>query len=97
MDEKHVDIVDSLIVSANSSSMIPAANAILVVKETKRMHEIMHKINAGNGTVADNGFDGKTWVGLCCVDCMCGLGQAAPAPVLTTLKHFKAEYAPKMN
>ncbi|MGB4716751.1 MAG: NADH-ubiquinone oxidoreductase-F iron-sulfur binding region domain-containing protein [Bacillota bacterium] len=24
--------------------------------------------------------------------CLCGLGQAAPKPVLTTLKYFKEEY-----
>ncbi|MDD3853825.1 MAG: NADH-ubiquinone oxidoreductase-F iron-sulfur binding region domain-containing protein [Syntrophomonadaceae bacterium] len=26
---------------------------------------------------------------------MCGLGQAAPAPVLTTLEHFKSDYTAK--
>jgi len=63
---------------------------------TKRMHEIMHKINAGKGTVADMDLM-ENLGGVMCVACLCGLGQAAPAPVLTTLKHFKAEYAAKMN
>jgi len=35
--------------------------------------------------------------GVMSVACLCGLGQAAPAPVLTTLKHFKADYAAKFN
>jgi len=29
--------------------------------------------------------------------CLCGLGQAAPSPVLTTMQHFKDEYLSKFN
>ena len=29
--------------------------------------------------------------------CLCGLGQAAPKPILTTLKHFKDEYLIRLS
>ncbi|MEA4926131.1 MAG: NADH-ubiquinone oxidoreductase-F iron-sulfur binding region domain-containing protein [Syntrophomonadaceae bacterium] len=29
--------------------------------------------------------------------CLCGLGQAAPGPVLTTLKNFRADYNAKLG
>ncbi|MGI6430347.1 MAG: NADH-ubiquinone oxidoreductase-F iron-sulfur binding region domain-containing protein [Syntrophomonadaceae bacterium] len=32
-----------------------------------------------------------------CVACLCGLGQAAPAPVLTTLEHFADDYSAHLN
>lgn len=58
---------------------------------TKRMLEILEKITKGEGTMADiekleqlaNTIK-KTSV--------CGLGQTAPNPVLSTLKYFKDEY-----
>ena len=63
---------------------------------TMRMHEIMHKINSGKGTVADMDL-AENLGGVMSVACLCGLGQAAPGPVLTTLKHFKSEFAAKLN
>lgn len=63
---------------------------------TKRMHEMMHKINQGSGSVADMDLL-ENLGGVMSVACLCGLGQAAPAPVLTTLKHFKDEFAAKLN
>lgn len=63
---------------------------------TKRMHEMMHKINNGTGSVADMDLL-ENLGGVMCVACLCGLGQAAPAPVLTTLKHFRNEYSAKLN
>ncbi len=63
---------------------------------TKRMHEMMHNVKAGNGRVGDLDLMEKLG-GVMSVACLCGLGQAAPAPVLTTLKHFKADYAAKFN
>ena len=63
---------------------------------TKRMHEIMHRLNAGQGTATD--LEVMENLGeVMSVACLCGLGQAAPAPVLTTMKHFKSEYAAKLN
>jgi NADH:ubiquinone oxidoreductase subunit F (NADH-binding) len=29
--------------------------------------------------------------------CLCGLGQAAPKPILTTLKYFKDEYLIRLS
>ena len=63
---------------------------------TKRMHEMMHKLNKGTGTVGDMDLL-ENLGGVMSVACLCGLGQAAPAPVLTTLKHFKNEFAAKLN
>jgi NADH-quinone oxidoreductase subunit F len=60
------------------------------------MHEIMQKINSGKGSVSDMDLM-ENLGGVMSVACLCGLGQAAPAPVLTTLKHFKSEFAAKLN
>lgn len=58
---------------------------------TKRMLEILTRISEGKGVLedidklqvlADNIIKGS----------LCGLGQTAPNPVLTTLKYFKDEY-----
>ncbi len=29
--------------------------------------------------------------------CLCGLGQAAPGPIVTTLEHFNAEYQARLQ
>ena len=58
---------------------------------TKRMVEILEKITDGT---ADNG-DIQILEQLCETvkeGSLCGLGQTAPNPVLTTLKYFKDEY-----
>jgi len=58
---------------------------------TKRMLEILERISRGEGTIEDLARleelavqvkDGS----------LCGLGQTAPNPVLTTLRYFRAEY-----
>jgi len=58
---------------------------------TKRMLEILDRISKGNGKLedmdllqdlAENIIKGS----------LCGLGQSAPNPVLTTLRYFKDEY-----
>jgi NADH-quinone oxidoreductase subunit F len=58
---------------------------------TKRMLEILERITQGNGKdgdielleeLAEKIKDGS----------MCGLGQTAPNPVLTTIKYFRNEY-----
>ncbi|HZK37799.1 MAG TPA: NADH-ubiquinone oxidoreductase-F iron-sulfur binding region domain-containing protein [Clostridia bacterium] len=54
---------------------------------TMRTHDLMQKICAGNGTRAD--IDLLTDLGQVMeVSCFCGLGQAAPVPVLSAVKHF---------
>ena len=58
---------------------------------TKRLHEKLEKITSGNGTMQD--LDELEQ--LCYYikeNSLCGLGQTAPNPVLSTLKFFKDEY-----
>ena len=58
---------------------------------TKRMLEILEKITKGNGTLEDLDKLEK----LCYYikdNALCGLGQTAPNPVLSTLRYFKDEY-----
>ncbi len=64
---------------------------VLCREGTKRMLEILEKIVAGEGTMADLELleelaetvrDGS----------LCGLGKTAPNPVLSTLKYFRDEY-----
>lgn len=58
---------------------------------TKRMYEILDKITKGQGTLEDLDKLEK----LCYYiknNSLCGLGQTAPNPVLSTLKYFKDEY-----
>jgi NADH-quinone oxidoreductase subunit F len=58
---------------------------------TKRMLEILERITAGEGQEEDI----DTLLDLCGkikVSTLCGLGQTAPNPVLTTIKYFRAEY-----
>ena len=58
---------------------------------TKRMYEILDKITKGNGTLEDLDKLEK----LCYYikdNALCGLGQTAPNPVLSTLRYFRDEY-----
>ena len=62
---------------------------------TKRMHELMEKMNSGQATVADFSLVDKLGNTMKKI-CLCGLGQAAPVPVLSTIKHFGKEYNAKL-
>ena len=58
---------------------------------TKRMYEILDKITKGKATLDDLDKLEK----LCYYikdNALCGLGQTAPNPVLSTLKYFRHEY-----
>ncbi len=58
---------------------------------TKRMYEMLDKITKGNATLEDL----DKLEELCYyikANSLCGLGQTAPNPVLSTLKNFRAEY-----
>lgn len=58
---------------------------------TKRMLEILERIVAGNGTLAD--LDLLKELGdVITATALCGLGKSAALPVLSTLKNFQAEY-----
>ncbi|HHU73803.1 MAG TPA: NADH-quinone oxidoreductase subunit NuoF [Clostridiales bacterium] len=58
---------------------------------TKRLSEMLDKITNGNGTLEDI----EKMEELCYYikeNALCGLGQTAPNPVLSTLRYFKDEY-----
>ncbi|HOE06788.1 MAG: NADH-quinone oxidoreductase subunit NuoF [Bacilli bacterium] len=58
---------------------------------TRRMLEILEKITGGKGTLED--IDELEALANSIKDsALCGLGQTAPNPVLSTLKNFKEEY-----
>lgn len=58
---------------------------------TKRMLEILEKITEGNGTEEDL-VKLENLANTIKKTSVCGLGQTAPNPVLSTLKYFKDEY-----
>ncbi|MCR5485540.1 MAG: 4Fe-4S binding protein [Clostridiales bacterium] len=58
---------------------------------TRRLYEILEKITSGNGTLEDL----DRMENLCNyikANSLCGLGQTAPNPVLSTYKRFRDEY-----
>jgi len=58
---------------------------------TKRLLEILDKIIAGNGTLED--LDKLEELSeIIIASSLCGLGQTAPNPILSTLKYFRDEY-----
>ena len=58
---------------------------------TKRMLEILTRITEGNGELAD--IDRLQKLGeMISQTSLCGLGQTAPNPVLSTIRHFRDEY-----
>ncbi len=63
---------------------------------TFRAYEIMRKINKGQASVQD--IENLTLLSQVMEKaCLCGLGQAAPSPILTTLKHFYPEYQARLQ
>jgi NADH:ubiquinone oxidoreductase subunit F (NADH-binding) len=59
---------------------------------TKRMLEILERVTSGDGRPAD--LDKLERLGqLMRKSSLCGLGRAAPNPVLSTLRYFREEYA----
>lgn len=63
---------------------------------TTRMHEMLHRVKNGGASAGDLDFMERLGT-VMSKACLCGLGQAAPAPVLTTLKHFRNDYVAKFN
>ncbi len=58
---------------------------------TKRLYEILEKITSGNGTMEDLDRMEELCYSIKAT-ALCGLGQTAPNPVLSTLKYFRDEY-----
>jgi len=63
---------------------------------TKRMLEILEKITKGRGT-PDDISQLETLARTVKSSSLCGLGQTAPNPVLSTLKYFRDEYEAHIN
>lgn len=58
---------------------------------TKRLYEMLNKITSGKGTMAD--LDALKQLAYLVKDgSLCGLGQTAPNPVISTMKYFWDEY-----
>jgi len=57
----------------------------------KRMHEVLTRVVEGEGVPADLEFLGNMGNTICATS-LCGLGQTAPNPVLTTLRYFRDEF-----
>jgi NADH-quinone oxidoreductase subunit F len=58
---------------------------------TKRMLEILERITAGEGREGDIGLLEELGSQIK-AGALCGLGQTAPNPVLTTIRYFRDEY-----
>ena len=58
---------------------------------TKRMHEILTRITEGKGREGDVELLQELCNGIK-AGALCGLGQTAPNPVLTTIRYFRDEY-----
>ncbi len=58
---------------------------------TRRLLQILEKICAGHGTARDIG-ELESLSEVIKNTALCGLGQTAPNPVLSTLRYFRAEY-----
>lgn len=58
---------------------------------TKRLYEMLNKLTSGKGTMAD--IDAMKQLSYMVKDgSLCGLGQTAPNPIISTMKHFWNEY-----
>jgi len=63
---------------------------------TRRMLEILERITSGNGVPSDIDDLERLAVAIK-AGSLCGLGQTAPNPVLSTLKYFRNEYDEHVN
>ncbi len=63
---------------------------------TVQMHDILARLTRGEGTPADIDML-EQLSSLLKEASLCGLGQSAPNPVLTTLKYFRHEYEAKLK
>ncbi|HWQ71345.1 MAG TPA: NADH-ubiquinone oxidoreductase-F iron-sulfur binding region domain-containing protein [Desulfitobacteriaceae bacterium] len=63
---------------------------------TARIYDLIAKINRGKGSAADLALLERLGRVMSCSS-FCGLGQAAPVPVLSSLKYFAADYRAKLS
>ena len=62
---------------------------------TMRLYDLMLKVNNGTGKPQDIKIMQKLG-NVMAISCLCGLGQAAPAPILSSLEHFPADFNVKL-
>jgi NADH:ubiquinone oxidoreductase subunit F (NADH-binding)/(2Fe-2S) ferredoxin len=90
MDDTHC-IVDIARVFARFFEHESCGQCVPCREGTMRVHEVLTRISTGQATNKDLdnlGALARTMT----VACLCPLGQAAPVPVMTTLKYFREEY-----
>lgn len=63
---------------------------------TMRLHDLLNKINSGNGTYEDFTLIEKL-SRVMEISCLCGLGQGAPLPIKTAIEHFGPEFYNKIK
>jgi bidirectional [NiFe] hydrogenase diaphorase subunit len=63
---------------------------------TVQMHGMLERLVKGEGSAADV-TRLEALADLVKHTSLCGLGQSAPNPVLSSLKHFRAEYEAKLR
>ena len=63
---------------------------------TRQMYAILERITAGEGTPADIALL-EELCDLVRQTSLCGLGQSAPNPILTTLRYFREEFESKLK
>ncbi|MDD2717162.1 MAG: NADH-quinone oxidoreductase subunit NuoF [Candidatus Wallbacteria bacterium] len=98
-----------MVVMDNTSCMVDIAKFFLTFTQdescgkctfcrvgTKRMMEILERITEGKGVAGDL-EKLQTLAENIRKSSLCGLGQTAPNPVLTTLKYFRSEYEAHIN
>ena len=90
VDDSHciVDLVKNFVEFFNHES---CGKCTLCREGTGRLLELLNNITSGNGKVSDIDLIEKLSL-IMKRGAFCGLGQAAPTPILGSLKHFKEEY-----
>lgn len=90
VDDTHdvVDLVRNFVEFFNHES---CGKCTLCREGTGRILELLNKIIEGHGTLKDIELIQKLSI-VMKHGAFCGLGQAAPTPILGSLKHFKNEY-----
>lgn len=63
---------------------------------TLKLHGILDKITKGKGTLEDLGSMSKIGMAMK-KSALCGLGQTAPNPILSTMNYFRKEYLEHIN
>jgi bidirectional [NiFe] hydrogenase diaphorase subunit len=95
MDE-HTDMVDVARYFMQFSMDESCGKCVPCRAGTVQMHRLLTRIGQGSGTSGDL----ATLESLCDMvqnTSLCGLGQSAPNPVLSTLRYFKDEYTSRLD